>query len=310
MAAQVTNTDAQLNGKTLVVAENNTEITGQVTYNRGAAAPFAVDAASTMVPNLDADKLDGQEGAYYTTGVGAMETRISNTETGTKNDWAPAGLSGNTLIVWAGTDDAAITGIAGGVNGQRVTIKHNGTAGKVLTFAHNSASSAAGNKLINIATSGATPVALGGYITYQYDATGAVWRLVTHEQGAPITPAFSEGDYTATGGGTFTVAAGDVTTFTYVLRGKQLFVTLFLSDVSIAGTVSRVSIKLPGGFTAAKFTETAGTIFDNSVSVASYSRAHVSATDTTFVLLLGSGANLSAATDNTHMRFVLSVEVT
>lgn len=35
-------------------------ITGLWTFNRGAAAPFAVDAASLKVTNLDADKVDGK----------------------------------------------------------------------------------------------------------------------------------------------------------------------------------------------------------------------------------------------------------
>lgn len=40
-------------------------ITGLHTFNRGAAAPFAVDAASTKVANLDADMVDGVEEAAF-----------------------------------------------------------------------------------------------------------------------------------------------------------------------------------------------------------------------------------------------------
>lgn len=40
-------------------------ITGLYTFNRGANAPFAVAAGSLVVANLDADKLDGFEAAYF-----------------------------------------------------------------------------------------------------------------------------------------------------------------------------------------------------------------------------------------------------
>jgi len=60
MAANVLNTDAQLNGKTLVVAENAQVITGEQTFARAPSPPFVVAANSAKVNNLDADKLDGQ----------------------------------------------------------------------------------------------------------------------------------------------------------------------------------------------------------------------------------------------------------
>jgi hypothetical protein len=51
---------------TTVVRTNTIQtITALKTFNRGAAAPFAVDAASTKVANLDADKLDGVDGSDY-----------------------------------------------------------------------------------------------------------------------------------------------------------------------------------------------------------------------------------------------------
>ncbi len=57
----VGNTDAQLTGKTLVVAQNDQTITGLQSFSRGGAAPFAVNAGATVVANLDADKVDGQD---------------------------------------------------------------------------------------------------------------------------------------------------------------------------------------------------------------------------------------------------------
>jgi hypothetical protein len=65
MSISVLNTNANLSGKTVVAAENADTITGLKTFSRGAAVPFAVAAASLKVTNLDADKLDGEEGTAY-----------------------------------------------------------------------------------------------------------------------------------------------------------------------------------------------------------------------------------------------------
>ncbi len=40
--------------------------TGLITFDRDPAAPFAVSSGSAKVPNLDADLLDGESGAFYT----------------------------------------------------------------------------------------------------------------------------------------------------------------------------------------------------------------------------------------------------
>ena len=62
---EVTNTDADLSGNTLVTEENAYTITGLHTFSRSTHAPFAVVSGAALVSNLDADKLDGQTGSYY-----------------------------------------------------------------------------------------------------------------------------------------------------------------------------------------------------------------------------------------------------
>lgn len=66
MSVQVTNTTSSLSGKTLLKAEDAQTIDGLKTYDRGGSAPFACVSGAAKVSYLDADKLDGQEGAYYT----------------------------------------------------------------------------------------------------------------------------------------------------------------------------------------------------------------------------------------------------
>ena len=73
MAISVLNTDAGLSGKTIVNLEDAQTVTGLKTFDRDPNAPFAVSAGSAVVPNLDADKLDGLEASAL--------AEIANTET-------------------------------------------------------------------------------------------------------------------------------------------------------------------------------------------------------------------------------------
>lgn len=66
MSVSVLNTTASLTGKTLAKLEDTQTFTGQKTFDVGASAPFVCISGSAKVSNLDADKLDGQEGTYYT----------------------------------------------------------------------------------------------------------------------------------------------------------------------------------------------------------------------------------------------------
>lgn len=66
MSVSVLNTTSGLSGKTLVLAESTATITGLHTFDLDPSAPFAVTSGSAAVTNLDADKLDGQDGTYYT----------------------------------------------------------------------------------------------------------------------------------------------------------------------------------------------------------------------------------------------------
>lgn len=179
-------------------------------------------------------------------GSGAF-TVISNTATGAVNDWAPAGLSGNTLIEWNGAADFAPTGLAGGVAGQIIIFK-NVTAAKIATFA-NLITSAAGNQFTNYVTSAATPVAPKGTITYQHDGTN--WKIVGHEQGVWIVQPYAGTDFTASGTTAWTVDSGDLHTFRYKLDGTRLMIDWGIENSSVTpggAPGSQLRIKVPGGF--------------------------------------------------------------
>lgn len=65
MSISVLNTDAGLGGKTIITAETTQTITAAKTYDLDPNPPFVVTSGSALVTNLDADKLDGQDGSYY-----------------------------------------------------------------------------------------------------------------------------------------------------------------------------------------------------------------------------------------------------
>ena len=220
--------------------------------NRGPWNALVDDDGSNLIGsiwNKDAIKtvlLDPMDAALA--GVSSVDTIVTSTATGTVNDWAP-GLVGHTTIVWTGTAALTITGIAGGVNGQRVTIKNRGTA--AISLAHGSAGSGAANRLGNMATSAATPIAPGGFATYVYQNTVG-WLLLAHEQGAWITPAYAAADYTSQSG-TWTVESADVAVAQSYLFGRSLAFLLSINTSTLT-VASSTALRRPlfGGFSAQK----------------------------------------------------------
>lgn len=171
---------------------------------------------------------------------------ITNTATGTQNNWAP-GLSGDTTVEWSGASTLTVTGIAGGFLGQFFTLKNTGSSNAF--FQNANAGSTAANQLTNVVTSGDTPVAPGGSIQYVYDGTN--WKLIRHEQGAGITRAFAAGNYTANGAMTWTVVAGNVSDEKYWVRGKILHLEINIVSTTVGGTPNtQLIISTPGGYSA------------------------------------------------------------
>lgn len=240
-------------------------------------------------------------------------TVITTTSTGTQNNFAP-GLIGNTILRANNASLLTITGVAAGFDGQLLTIVTINSAGQV-DLPHNSVSSSAANRFVNFATSGNTSLSaaanLGGSATYQYSTTDAIWRLIQHEQGGWITPTFAGGSYTGSSN-TWTVAAGDVTTQAYMLRGHTLTVAFSLVTTSITGgTILTLQIGNAawGGFTATK--EIYG-LMDYSDAGANnqVGRVGITAAGTTLSLIRLSGTgNFSLSADLTPLRGEITFEV-
>jgi hypothetical protein len=237
-------------------------------------------------------------------------TVVTSTSTGTLNDFAP-GLVGNTVVRMNNATLATITGFAGGADGQQLVVESVG-AGEVDLPHQSTSSTTAGDRLINVATSGLTPLAPGvGIAAYVYDGTATRWRLVAHEQGAFITPTFASGVYTGNNSMTWSVDPGDELTHAYYLKGRSLTLLFDLNATTVGTPSTELRIALPNGYTVSKrvwgnlarYSDSGGAatsigiLFDNATAFVSCFK---DATQTT---------NWTAATNTTVVEGTFQVEI-
>lgn len=108
----VTNTTADLSGKTLLTEEGSYTVEGLHTYDRDPNPPFAVSANSAKVSNLDADLLDGQHAPTGTI-VGTSDTQTLTNKTLTSPTINTPTVSSPTIT---GTITAAAADFSGDVS--------------------------------------------------------------------------------------------------------------------------------------------------------------------------------------------------
>lgn len=238
-------------------------------------------------------------------------SRVTITSTGSQNN---VSITEADLVILNNASDLTITGIVAPASptkpGKRLILVSTG-AGNVL-LAHQNASSTAANRIINFATSANTPLAAGvGTAILTYDDANSRWRLVHHEQGAPITPTFADGHYTGAGvDADWALASGDRTTQMYILRGRQLFVTWYLATTSVTNTPTtlRITNAAWGGFTVAK-TKLRSVMYDDNGGGNTFGYAQVTASGTEISIFKLSG-NFSNAANTTNAFGDLDFEVT
>lgn len=253
-----------------------TKLANDSDYTQHTAKFFAVSDAITA-PSTQAgkaliyvDSADSDLKVKYGSGTvksltSFQDTFLTNTDTGTKTAWAP-GIVGDTSLHWFGASDIIIQGITSGVSGLKFKFK-NITSNSVAWFTHASGAASAADRLTNLVTIGLTPVAAGGWIEYQHNGTN--WKLVDHEQGAWITPAYNSANFGTSGASTWTVASGSVLTECYLLKGTTLFFQLCVAPTSVSAAITYLRWTLPGGYTIwAKRCDGVGTAVDNSVALA------------------------------------------
>lgn len=230
----------------------------------------------------------------------------TTTATGTQHDFALTAGAGRLRCTNASL--LTLTGLAAGYDGQQLSI----VAGvSQVDIANQNAGSAVANRIINNVTGTISLAPTTGRATLEYDAAAQRWRVIAHDQGAWITPTFAAGNFTGSASMTWTVDAGDVTTFRYHLRGRTLTINFYLVSTSVGGTPDKaLRILIPGGFTAAgrSINLTLYTVDNGGAAAAGY--AYVSGAAATLLECWKlTETNWAAATNATNVFGTVVIEV-
>jgi len=149
--------------------------------------------------------------------------------------------------------------------------------------------------------------------TLQHDITLATGYVVK-ERGRSVamgewtTPAFSAGNFTASGSMTWTVGSGDVITYDYMLVGKTMTLSFLIQGSTVGGTPSSsLRIAVPASAVIARTVVIPVTIVDNGTRSTGYLTANAGAT---YVFCNhNDDANYAASTDNTGVYGQIAFEV-
>ncbi len=209
--------------------------------------------------------------------VDARWSIYSTTSTGTQNDFSitSGGVEAD-ILRCNNVSDLTIQGIVAPASpakpGKRLTIVSVGVGNVYL--AHENTGSTAGYRLINMATTGNTPlVAAKGWAELVYDNIHGRWRLVAHEMGGSLTATFAAGNFTSSPG-TWTVESGDRNVSNWTLRGRMVEYVFQISDAAAASSPTQLRIGNAefGGFTAAgtRFGNVAYAVNNTSTVVSAY----------------------------------------
>jgi len=244
------------------------------------------------------DTSDASFGASWALGPAAVATI---TTTGTINDYA-LGSVGRLRVNNATL--TTITGIAAGADGQQLEIIAVG-AGNV-TITDQAAGSTAANRIITGLSDSLTLTAGLGIARLEYDASSSRWRTLSFSGAAWQQVAYASGNFTATGGGTWTVDSGDQIVFEYIKANRQCTVNLTLDTTSISGTVTRLNIATP--VTAAKRGNCLAQIYDNSGSVSIAAECAILAGGSSIAINKLDNSALAASTNLTYIRASITFE--
>lgn len=200
-----------------------------------------------------------------------------------------------------------ILGLSAGSDGQRLTVLAVGAG--MVDLSPQDAGATAADRLLNLVTVGKTPLAPGvGLATYVYDGTTLRWRLVEHNQGAPLLQPWVNTDYTAAAG-TWTVEAADFSTYYFFLQGKQLTVSGTIGTSSVSTPTTQLYALIPHGFQANTMFQTRGGIITNDPGTGGWGSGFV---DPSFITLgfyktqYGGATTWNASTNTTYVYFTVT----
>lgn len=155
-------------------------------------------------------------------------------------------------------------------------------------------------------SSGTGNVIMGEFGTSGLIDGGTDTRLVQTGAGW-ATVAFNAANFTATGGGTWTVQSADQLVFRYMVVGKTMRIALRLDTTSVSGTVTFLNVAIPGGFSSAFGLSAPCIIYDNNGAVPGHGEAVF--LGNVIRLGKGDGPAFSASTNLTYMRMMLTFEI-
>lgn len=241
-------------------------------------------------------------------GISVLNTPTTSTitTTGTQTALAIPGGAGDLVIFANNATLLTLQGIlAPTIDGQKLTIFSIG-AGQV-DLANQNGSATAANRIINGVTGTIALAAGSGRVELRYDLTTARWRVVSHTQGAFITPTYSAGDFT-TDVGTWTVEAADVQTYAYYLSGRQMTLALYIKQTTVASSPTTLRIAAPAGHVIARQFTQIIEVLDNGVAVISAIDALAAATYLRAFATLA-GPAWAASTNQTYVIGTVVFEV-
>lgn len=186
-------------------------------------------------------------------------------------------------------------------------------SGKTLLLAEN-ADTITGLKTFDRDPSAPFAVSASSAVVANLDADkldgqeGTYYRTAANDINEFVPIAFAAGNFTATGGGTWTLTSPDQVTFGYFKSGKEVTLLVVLDATSVAGVVSKLNIAAP--FTAAKKTTVPALVFNNSGTVASLVVAEIAASASSITLELAASGNFTASANLTYVRFQITYEAT
>jgi len=123
------------------------------------------------------------------------------------------------------------------------------------------------------------------------------------------TVPYSAANFTAVGG-TWTVDAGDVNTYGYVLTGKTMTVAFHVSTTSVAGPATQLVVTIPGGFRSAGTAVTAAASFGNTTqSGTSYALLQANGSTISCGLNTSFSTAFAAGTNDTTLSFVVTFPI-
>lgn len=230
---------------------------------------------------------------------------VTTTATGTQNDFDP-GIDPDgrpTLIITNNASNLIITGFPAGEDGQQILIINENSS---VQYVIQDAGSGADNRLAANVDAGTYLTATFGTQLWVYSTVLDAWHLAVWNGGSDSGVTYSAGDYTATGGGSFTVAAGDLTRYRWeLLQQYEVHVNLEIDDATISGTVSAANVALP--FQSDRSAKVPCMVHDNSTTTYVIGVGTLTADSSTLAISLA--GNWAASADNTdiYCNFVYKV---